>query len=54
MDEKGIHSPMNAIGFTVSDDNDTASSVQMKVAGKHTSNLFIVVISPKNEDKSSS
>ncbi|KAG5595892.1 hypothetical protein H5410_037124 [Solanum commersonii] len=50
MDEKGVHSPTNAKRSTVSNKRDTASPVQM-VAGKDTSNLFMAVIFPKNEDE---
>ncbi|KAG5595528.1 hypothetical protein H5410_036760 [Solanum commersonii] len=52
MDEQGVHSPTNAKRSTVSD-KDTASPVQM-VAGKDTSNPFMAVILPKNEDEGSS
>ncbi|KAG5594479.1 hypothetical protein H5410_035711 [Solanum commersonii] len=53
MDEKGVHSPTNAIKFIVSDDKDTASPVQT-VAGKNTSNPFMAVTLPKSEDEGSS
>ncbi|KAG5632408.1 hypothetical protein H5410_004125 [Solanum commersonii] len=53
MDEQGMHSPMNAKRFTVSDNKDTASPVQT-VASKDTSNPFIAVILPNNEDEGSS
>ncbi|KAG5589847.1 hypothetical protein H5410_040361 [Solanum commersonii] len=49
MDEPGVHSPTNAKRSTVSD-RDTASPVQM-VADKDTSNPFMAVILPKNEDE---
>ncbi|KAG5587548.1 hypothetical protein H5410_047982 [Solanum commersonii] len=52
MDEQGVHSPMNAKRSTVSDNKDTASPVQT-VAGKDTSNPFMAVILPKNEDEGS-
>ncbi|WMV49328.1 hypothetical protein MTR67_042713 [Solanum verrucosum] len=50
MDEKGVHSPMNAIKSIVSDDKDTASPVQT-VAGKDTSNPFMAVTLPKSKDE---
>ncbi|KAG5588390.1 hypothetical protein H5410_048824 [Solanum commersonii] len=50
MDEQGVHSPTNAKRSTVSDKRDTASLVQM-VAAKDTSNPFMAVILPKNEDE---
>ncbi|KAG5577004.1 hypothetical protein H5410_057138 [Solanum commersonii] len=50
MDEQGVHSPTNAKRSTVSDNKDTASPVQT-VAGKDTSNPFMAVILPKNEDE---
>ncbi|KAG5578104.1 hypothetical protein H5410_058238 [Solanum commersonii] len=49
MDEPGVHFPTNAKRSIVSD-RDTASPVQT-VAGKDTSNPFIAVILPKNEDE---
>ncbi|KAG5570856.1 hypothetical protein H5410_060622 [Solanum commersonii] len=53
MDEKGMHSPTNAIKSIVSNDKDTASPVQT-VAGKDTSNPFMAVTLPKSEDEGSS
>ncbi|KAH0678274.1 hypothetical protein KY284_019359 [Solanum tuberosum] len=53
MDEQGVHSPTNAEKSTVSNKKDTASPVQT-VAGKDTSNPFMAVILPKNEDEGSS
>ncbi|KAG5616802.1 hypothetical protein H5410_016626 [Solanum commersonii] len=53
MDEQGVHSPTNAKRSTVSDNEDTTSSVQT-VAGKDTSSPFIAVILPKSEDEGSS
>ncbi|KAG5608731.1 hypothetical protein H5410_020012 [Solanum commersonii] len=50
MDEQRVHSPTNAKRSTVSDNKDTASPVQT-VAGKDTSNPFMAVILPKNEDE---
>ncbi|KAG5595885.1 hypothetical protein H5410_037117 [Solanum commersonii] len=50
MDEQGVHSPTNAKRFTVSDNKDTASLVQT-IADKDTSNPFMAVILPKNEDE---
>ncbi|KAG5572750.1 hypothetical protein H5410_062516 [Solanum commersonii] len=52
MDEQGVHSPTNAKRSTVSNDKDTASPIQT-VAGKDTSNPFMTVILPKNEDEGS-
>ncbi|XP_070041065.1 uncharacterized protein [Nicotiana tomentosiformis] len=49
MDEKGVHSPMNAIKSIVSD-GDTTSPVQT-VAGKDLSNLFMTATLPKSEDE---
>ncbi|KAG5632261.1 hypothetical protein H5410_003978 [Solanum commersonii] len=53
MDEQGVHSPTNAKRSTVSDNKDTASPVQT-IAGKDTSNLFMAIILPKDEDEDSS
>ncbi|KAG5616794.1 hypothetical protein H5410_016618 [Solanum commersonii] len=53
MDEQGVHSPTNAKRSTISDNEDTASPVQM-VAGKDTSNPFMAVTLPKSEDEGSS
>ncbi|KAG5578040.1 hypothetical protein H5410_058174 [Solanum commersonii] len=50
MDEQGVHSPTNAKRSTVSDNKDTAGPVQT-VAGKDTSNPFMAVILPKDEDE---
>ncbi|KAG5631037.1 hypothetical protein H5410_002754 [Solanum commersonii] len=50
MNEQGVHSPMNVKRSIVSDNKDTASPIQT-VAGKDTSNLFMAVILPKNEDE---
>lgn len=50
MDEKGVHSPMNAIRSTVSDEKDTASPIQT-VVGKDTLNPFMAVTLPKSEDE---
>ncbi|KAG5610852.1 hypothetical protein H5410_022133 [Solanum commersonii] len=50
MDEQGVHSPTNAKRSTVSNNKDTACPVQT-IAGKDTSNLFMAVILPKNEDE---
>jgi len=49
MDETGVHSPMNAVRSTVSD-NDTASPVQT-VTGKDKSNPLMAVTLPKSEDE---
>ncbi|KAG5602096.1 hypothetical protein H5410_033466 [Solanum commersonii] len=53
MDKKGVHSPTNAIRSTVSDDKDTASSVQT-IADEDTSNPFMAVTLPKSKEESSS
>ncbi|KAG5575850.1 hypothetical protein H5410_055984 [Solanum commersonii] len=53
MDEKGVHSSMNAVRSTVWDDKDTASTVQT-VAGKDILNPFMAVTLPKSEEESSS
>ncbi|KAF3639061.1 hypothetical protein FXO38_22881 [Capsicum annuum] len=49
MDEKGVHSPLNAQKSTVSD-KDTTSPVQT-VAGKDKSNPLMAVTLPKSEDE---
>ncbi|KAG5582809.1 hypothetical protein H5410_053436 [Solanum commersonii] len=53
MDEQGVHSLTNAKRSTVSDNKDTASPIQT-IAGKDTSNPFMTIISPKNDDEGSS